>query len=218
MHDPQQEFTPPRRSRATLSLVVIVCTCALLTILFLVWNLPPRLRSQQVVSQPGTYRFPTGNNSIQVAKDQSGNLTITVHRQGMRFYFFPFTYSEPPITFESEREWFLTVDRYQRLWVYHGHWDRIWGELRQMPSGGTIPYAPAVLLHGSFCLKNGALVSGSSVVTETGDWAGVPAEFLARIRKSGNVKWGKVPAIPDSPPPLTRLQESQLSSRPRRAS
>ena len=177
MHDRQQEFTPPKRLRATLSLVVIVGAFALLTILFLVWNLPPRLNWQQVVSLPGTYRFPTGNNSIQVAKDQSGNLTITVHRQGTRFYFFPYTYSEQPITFESEREWFLSVDRYQRLWVYHGHWDRTWGKLRQMPSGGTIPYAPAVLLHGSFFLKNGVLVSGSSVVTETGDWVGVPAEF-----------------------------------------
>ena len=219
MHDPQQEFTPPKRLRATLSLVAIVGTFALLTIfLFLVWNLPPRLNSQQVVSQLGTYRFPTGNNSIQVAKDQSGNLTITVHRQGTRFYFFPFTYSERPITFESEREWFISVDRHQRLWVFHGHWDRKWGESRRMPSGGTIPNGPAVLQHGSFFLKNGALVNGSSVVTETGDWAGVPAEFLARIRNSNNVKWGKAPAIPDSPPPLTRRQETQLSGGLRRAS
>lgn len=218
MHDQRKEFARPKRSHGTVSLVFMVGALGLFAILFFVRNLPPRLNSQQVVSTPGTYRFPTGHQAIQVAKDHLGNITITVHRQGTRLFFLPFTYTEPPITFESEREWFLSVDRYQRLWVFHGHWDREWGESRQMPSGGTIPYGPAVLLHGPFFQKDGALVSGSCVVTETGDWAGVPAEFLARIRNSGNVKWGKATAIPDSPPPLTRVQESRLSSGPQRAS
>lgn len=213
MHDPQQQSKTPKRSHAIRALVAVVGVVALLTVLVLVWNLPPRLNSQQVVNQLGTYRFPTGNSTLQIAKDQSGNLTITVHRQTTRFYFIPYTYTDPPITFEAEREWFVSVDKYQRLWVFHGHWDQTWGELRQMPSGGTIPYDPAVSVHGWQFTPNGLLASGFNLVSETGDWAGVPAEFFARIRDSGNATWGNAPAIPDSAPPLTKQQESQLASR-----
>ncbi len=218
MHDPQQQSKPPKRSDAIRSLVAVVGVVALLTILALVWNLPPRLNSQQVVNQLGTYRFPTGNSTLQIAKDESGNLAITVHHQTTRFYFIPYTYTAPPIIFESEREWFVSVDKYQRLWVYHGHWDQTWGELRQMPSGGTIPCDPTVSLHGSYFTRNGVLVSGYNLVTETGDWAGVPAEFFTRIRDNGNAKWRNAPAIPDSAPPLTKQQESQLAIRFRQAS
>ena len=217
MHDQPLESNLPKRSQAVRSVVFIIAAAALLTVCFFVGKLPPRLNPEQVVSQLGTYRFPTGNNSLQIAKDQSGNVSITVHRQATRLYFIPYTYSDRPFTFESERDWFVSVDKYQRLWVYRGHWGKSWGKLRQMPSGGTIPYAPAVLLDGSFFLENGKLVSGSCVVSETRYWAGVPGEFLARIHKSGTEKWRTACAIPDLPPPLTQVQEFQLAGRVKRA-
>lgn len=218
MPDPQQQTKRPKRTDAVRFLIVVLGVVVLLTVSAVMWHLPPRLSPEQVINQLGTYRFPTGNSTLQIAKDESGNVSVTVHNQTTRFYFIPHTYADPPTTFESEREWFVSVDKYQRLWVFHGHRDRSWGKLRAMPSGGTIPHAPAVLLIGEYFTPNGRLVSGYNLVSRTGDWAGVPAEFFARIPDRDSVKMGNAAAIPDSAPPLTKQQESQLTSRIRQAS
>ena len=157
MQDPQQQTKRPKRKDAIRFLVAVLGVVALLIVAAVMSHLPPRLSPEQVVNQLGTYRFPTGNSKLHITKDESGNVKITVRHHTTRFYFIPHSYADPISTFESEREWFVSVDKYQRLWVFHGHWDRSWGELRQMPSGGTIPYAPAVHLSGLLFTPDGFL-------------------------------------------------------------
>jgi ribonuclease HII len=138
---------------------------------------------------------------------------VTVRHQATRFYFIPYSYSYSgrPTIFESERDWFVSVDQYDRLWIYHGHWDRAWGELRQMPSGGIIPFSPSVLLHGMSFTDAGHLADGSNVVTATGHWAGVPQQFLNRIPDRESAQWGNVPPVPESAPQFTKPQQAPES-------
>jgi len=204
MQDPQQQTKQPQRKDAIRFLIGVLGGVALLAVAAMMWHLPPRLSPDVVVNQLGTYRFPTGNSKLHITKDESGNVNVTVHHHRTRFYFIPQTYAVQRITFESEREWFVSVDNYQRLWVFRGQWDRSWGELRQMPSGGTIPYDPAVYLYGSLFTPDGFRPSCVQVVAETGDWAGVPADFFARIPDRGIAKLDNTPAIPDLAPPLTK--------------
>ena len=213
MQDPQQQSTRPKRKVAIGFIVAVLGVVALLVIIAVIRSLPPRLSPEQLVNQFGTYRFPTGNSTLQIAKDGSGKINVTVHQQTNLFYFIPHTSTDLPHSFESDREWFVSVDEYQRLWVFHGHRQRSWGNLHAMPSGGAIPHEPAVIRIGEYITPNGQMVSGYNLVSRTGDWAGVPREFFARIPDRGNA-----PAIPDTAPPLTKQQQSQLASRLRQAS
>lgn len=174
---------------------------------------PQRLQPGEVIDELGEYRFPSGNRKLSITKDESGNVRVAVHRQKFPYYCGPYGYSPTgrPRLFESERDWFLSVDKYNRLWGYLGHWDPAWGTLRQMPSGGTIPYAPAVFLDGMFFTSSGDLVSGLSVVTSTGTWAGVPEQFFNRIPDRESAQWGTVPPIPTERPQLSRQEKERLT-------
>jgi hypothetical protein len=217
MNDVQQRTVVVNPRRAWRFLFAIIGGVVLFTVVAFIWQLPQRLSAGQVVDQFGTYRFPTGRRTLQIAKDDFGNVTVSVSRQMRRFYVIPYTVTAPQSTFESERDWFVCVDKYQRLWVYHGHWDRAWGKLRQMPSGGTIPYAPAVIMHGSWFGGPGRLFDGGNVVTESGDWAGVPQQFFDRIPSRDGAQWGNVPPVPTSAIQFDAQQEIQIENHLRRA-
>ncbi|HIF01352.1 MAG TPA: hypothetical protein EYQ63_31220 [Fuerstia sp.] len=205
----------PKRIR---TLPYFVCAIAAGLALLAFVSAPHRLRPGQVIDEVGDYRFPTGKRTLSIAEDDFGNIHVTVQHKATRLYFIPYSYSDRPTLFESERDWFVSVDQYDRLWIYHGHWDRAWGELRQMPSGGTIPYAPAVLMHGLSFTASGHLVSGSNVVTATGKWAGVPQPFFDRIPDRESAQWGNVPVLPRTALQFTTEQQAEVSSRIRQAS
>lgn len=190
--------------------------CAIVAVLVLavVVSGPQRLQPGEVIDEFGEYRFPSGNRKLSITKDESGNVRVAIHRQKFPFYCGPYGYfpADMPEFFESERNWFVSVDQYNRLWEYRGHWDREWGALRQMPSGGTIPYAPAVFLNGMFFTSSGFLVRGESVVTATGHWAGVPEQFFNRIPDRESAQWGTVPPIPTERPQFSGQEKERLTN------
>lgn len=180
---------------------------------------PRRLVPGEVIDRLGVFRFPTGNRTLSITRDDFGNIHVTVHYQTTRFYLIPHSYADSLIVFESERDWFLSVDQYERLWLYRGHWDREWGKLRRMPSGGTISYAPAVIMEGAVVTTSGQLFSGNrNVVTETGYWAGVPQDFFDRIPGRNGAQWGNVKPLPKTAPQFTKQQQQQIEARLRESS
>lgn len=212
---PQQ----PRFSvRVRLLLGIVFLLLAIVVVVIL--RLPPKLEAGQVIDQFGVYRFPAGGHQFEIKKTADNNVQIILHRRitEVKLFSIP-VYSrlaaDRPISFEAERGWFVSVDRYQRLWIFHGLWDKEWGAPRPMPSGGTVPYAPAVLMQGSWFLPSGKLVLGGNVVSETGEWAGVPSAFFDRLPDKNQELsiWGNIPPIPQSPPPFTKQQQMMLEQK-----
>lgn len=121
--------------------LIIILLLFLIPLFFLVPE-PSRLQAGEVIDKLGDYQFPTGRQRLTITKDSSGNIHVTVQHRTTRFFIFPHSYSDTVATFESERDWFVSIDQYNRLWMYYGHWDRGLGKLRKMPSGGTKRYAP----------------------------------------------------------------------------
>ena len=188
----------------------------------------PQLVAGQIVEATGKTRLPSGKRWMEVSEDDSGNLHIEVYRESTAVRCIPFTgipyrtsawaYVEHSIVVESERDWFVSADQYDRIWVYYGRWAKEWGALRKMPGGGTHPYAPAVIMHGLSFLDSGGLSGGVQSVGDTGDWGGVPATFLNRVRavtESGDVN--KM-AIPAKAPTFTTKQAYDLNQLLKQAS
>ncbi|WP_298862307.1 hypothetical protein [uncultured Gimesia sp.] len=173
----------------------------------------PRLKAGQVIDQFGTYRFPSGGHKLEINKTESGNVEVTVHWRTTRFYVIPLMVKDKFHTFESERDWFVSIDRYQRIWLFMGEWNKQWGKLRKMPSGGTVPYAQAVLMKGLMFTGSKQFGFGVQNVSETGDWAGVPQPFFNRIpdKEEASV-WGGISSIPGSPPPFTKQQQKTITN------
>ena len=190
----------------------------LLTLFVLIWyRLPPQLEAGQVIDECGLYQFPSGGHQLEIRKTAENNLQITIHRRVVEFSLFSIpVYSrlapDRPSHFEAERDWFVAVDRYQRLWVYYGRWDREWGKLRKMPSGGTVPYASSVSMEGCWFLPSGELATGYNSARMTGFWQGVPSAFLERIPKEfyDPQKWPDMPPVPESASAYTQQQETML--------
>lgn len=118
-----------------------------------------------------------------------------------------------PLSFEAEREWFVCVDRVQRLWVFRGRWKKEWGDKRKLPLGDFVPTPHAVLLFGMNSLRNGGIEIAVYGISSMGHWSGVPPDFFDRIpdKDQGTSVWGDIPKIPDSPPPLTKQQIKEIT-------
>ncbi|WP_459554517.1 hypothetical protein [Lacunimicrobium album] len=172
---------------------VVVAVC------LAVWDPRPRLKVGQVVDRVGEYRYPSGDRRLKIIEDADGNIAISTQYRVMRYYLFPVWFENNNTLFESERDWFATVDQYERLWVYHGPWDKAWGPKRKMPSGGTVPYPPAVIVDGVIPFGRRGFRRGSMVVSSIGDWRGVPWEFFHRIPDKNDGTWGHGQTIPATP-------------------
>lgn len=201
MNDAEREAATANRKFYRRICIVVI---GLVSLLLVYWISFPRLQPDEIVDQFGIYRLPRDGRMLKITQDDDGNVVVSV--------FGGFS-SKVLTTFESERGWFLCVDRFQRLWIYHGHWDRDWGALRKMPSGGTVPYAPAVYLEGLTFFRPGRLAGGSQVVTHTGNWEGVPQSFLDRIPDRESAQWGNTPPVPTKSPHFTRSQELEIGKR-----
>lgn len=174
-----------------------------------------QIQPGQVVDKLGEYRFPGDSRQLKITKDDSGWIRVAVRHQTTRFFCIPWSYWEVRGSFESERDWFVSVDQYDRLWIYHGHWNRAWGKkLRQTRSGGTIPYSADVFLHGFFFHgRKQTLGYGSAAVTSVSrlGWTGVPQQFFDRLPDRGSAQWGNGPAIPQEAPQFTHQQHMQVT-------
>ena len=205
-----QVSTTKLKSRPLRRTAIVGIIAAVLVVSSLAWLAPRRLTPGQVVDQVGTYRFPAGDRALTVARDASGNIIVSIQRQNSWFQAVRDTRRKREFEFEGEREWFLAVDEFQRLWVFRGKWDPAWGQKRRMSSGGTVPKAPAVLMQGSCFLPAGLLVRGFTAVSETGHWTGVPQSFFDRIPDKNGPDWSMFPPIPATPPQFTKLQQARL--------
>jgi len=185
-------------------------------------DLLPELRAGQIVENIGEFRFPRGKRTLQLSEDDNGNVHIAVYVQSSAVWCIPFTkipyrtrllnHIEHRVIFESERHWFATVDQYDRLWIYYGCWDKQWGKLRQLPSGGTRPYSPAVIRHGLSLLPNGSITPlDGRIIDDTGDWVGVPKKFLHHVQKAMESETDYQPVIPAKAPAFTPEQHNQLT-------
>lgn len=187
----------------------------------------PQLTAGQIVQATGKLRLPSGKRWLEVAEDDTGNVHIEVHRDSTVVRCIPFTripyhtspwaYVETSVVIESERDWFVCVDQYDRLWVYYGRWDKQWGKLRELSCGSTRSYPPDVLRLGMSFLPSGDITPLSrEVVTATGDWVGVPAEFLRRVQRATKSE----PAFPapSQSPKFTPEQQQKISRWFKRAS
>jgi hypothetical protein len=182
----------------------------------------PQLAAGQIVDKCGKFRFPDGNRILQIWQDDVGNTRIVVHAKSSVASHIPFTqvpyktvsrdYIPFRYVFESERGWFASVDQYDRLWVYYGGWDKQWGQLRKLPSGWTRPYPPAVTRHGvSFLPTISVPILNDQIVSETGDWAGVPAQFFHRVRNASEVKNDILTSLPADAPTFSPVQHKQIT-------
>ena len=166
-----------------------------------------------MIDQFGTFRFPSGSNRLEIEKTASGNVEVTIHRRRGGFHFFPSIHKHGPLSFEAERDWFVCVDRYQRVWVFRGRWKKEWGNIRKMPSGDVVPSPQSVLMFGMYSSNDGGIVFSFFINSLMGDWSGVPPAFFDRIpdKDQGTSAWGKIPKIPNSPPPLTKQQKKMIN-------
>jgi hypothetical protein len=208
---------PDRWRKRRLALCLASPIIAILaTIAAIVWFIPSRLDSGQIVDESGVYRSPQGHYRLTVSETPDHNVSLVLSRRASRFLLLSSFTDDRPIEFEAEREWFACFDEYERLWLFVGKWDSNWGESRKLPSGGYQPHVQSVLLEGFWFGRRG-LLHGGNVVSSTGDWAGVPQEFFERIPAKHQAVWGENSKIPDTPPPLTESQrqaaESSLAER-----
>ncbi|MBL8820405.1 MAG: hypothetical protein JNL58_30555 [Planctomyces sp.] len=203
-------------------------------VLLIAWAIVSRTRQHQTASLPqvgpdqmvqtvGIYKFPNGTRTLEVTEDNNGNVCITVRIQASTSLLIPLTkltfrtgsadFIEHQIVFESERDWFAAVDSFDRLWIYYGRWNKQWGDLRKLPGGGTRPYQAAVIMHGLSFLDSQSVVQGSQVVTDTGHWDGVPAQFLEQVRSAMLSETNSDLQIPSHPPAFTSEQQALLLRR-----
>ncbi len=175
----------------------------------------PRLAVGQIVDQQGVYRFPCGARKVKVSKDADNNLSIrTFQRSWRQYVVFPVWVEIDHVIFESEREWFLAVDEYERAWIYRGGWEDSWGASRRMPRGGTVPRTPDVIAFGAFSISSCESGGCGVVVSATGYWAGVPNEFLERISEQSRNIWAGIshyPTVPVAPPSLSASDQVILA-------
>ena len=170
-----------------------------------------RLQPGQIVEEFGTFRSPRGHFGVKISETTPGIISVTRLRAKPWLYFFTTYEQERPHDFDAERDWFVSFDNYDRLWTFRGKWDVSRGRPRRLPSGGSVPYYQAVSMTG-FWFTPSRLVRGSNVVSHTGQWTGVPAEFLERIPGKGDEVWGGsgIRPIPIDSPPFTRSQQREI--------
>ena len=180
-----------------------------------VWSLPRTLTAGEVIDESGVYCYPGGKKLVEITRTHAGNIEITTSRLSYLYYIIPRRTVDQFHTFEAEREWFVSVDQYQRLWLFVGRWHKEWGPNRKMPSGGTVPWVQSVLMQGLMLLESGDVAMGVNVPSLTGDWEGVPQAFFDLIPgKDKKVPvWGEVEPIPESPPKFTKKQEKKLTQK-----
>ncbi len=157
----------------------------------------PSLLAGQPVNAIGTYRLQNGDRTLEIEKDETGEMNAAIRSPATR-PLFPFTKiaflnvqyrrNESQVGFDGRCEWVVSVDEYNRLWVC---------------VSSRTSRVPIVSVHGLLPQQSGTLVKGFEVVTSTGNWTGIPEQFLKRIRDTYNAEDGM---FPEKPPEFTAEQ------------
>jgi len=171
------------RHSATLFLL---CTAVLSTHWFYPSQktLETRMPTDVVLKDFGRFVCSDSNYSLEIVPEPSGSTSINVLRNGQRGVFA----TEPYPVFETgarmNEDWFLAMDQYKRIWIYVG--------ASSDDNGRPIP---SVFMHGATFDESGNIKTATSEVSRTGDWTGVPQEFLTQVRASASQLIEQVPAI-----------------------
>lgn len=197
---------PRRRRRFIIASVCVAATMPLLLALIVLTG-AERLAPDDVARSCGTYLSPRGkllvvkdadNGMIQIQFESRRWWQRVLNRVNQRVR------PQPDWEFERERDWFFCFDKYDRLWVFIGRRDPAIAH-RQTSSGGFVPRIQSVLMSG-FWFVGSRPIGGACVVTDTGDWQGVPPRFFEQIPCKADPSvdvWGEIPPIPATPPEFT---------------
>lgn len=211
---------PGRRRPVFIAGVGVAGIVSALTLLIVLTG-AERLEPDEIVRDYGTYVSP--GRRFQLVVRETANRTICVELESPVWWqrivarFLDRSGRSrrlPDLEFEVERDWFLCFDDYDRIWIFVGQWDRGWGPLRRLPSGGTRPYTQTVTMSG-FYFRWGRPVAAKRVVSSTGDWRGVPPRFFEQIpgRENSSIAvWGMNPPIPAVPPKLTPAERAAAAA------
>lgn len=197
---------PRRRKRWLVAGTAAIAIAAALVLV----TRPRQLEPGECVSEPGVYRSPGGGYRITIFEPSDGFKSIALTRRRRRFWIWYEYVAGRPTLVDQERDWFHCFDQYDRLWNYHGRWNKAWGATRQHPGGGYSPHTPAVILEGAMYSDGRGPMMGSSVVSEVGNWEGIPGPFFDRIPDKDKPIWGDIPPIPSAPPEFTPAQEMAI--------
>lgn len=123
--------------------------------------------------------MPSGSTTIKVVVDR-GSSKQSVFVTGAR----------------RNEEWFVATDQYERMWIFVG-----------VSSDDRGRQTPSVYMYGLAFDDDGRIGTMCSEVSRTGDWGGVPEEFLLRVRHATRQL---IPKVPSVAPVLTSDRESRL--------
>lgn len=201
---------PPRR-RAVLGMGFIAVAC--LALINISNRRPPEdalplLPVGKTTSSVGVYRLFGSELTLQIHRDQNGEIHADIRSPRMTTQFVPFTPIPLRILHDTQREcggvissgvnWFVSVDECKNLWVCCGR-----------PGSSR----PNVTVYGlRFFPPNNRLVRGFEGVLETGNWTGVPPQFLERIHAEYDTDL--VPTEPRGYTEDQALQIARLQKRP----
>ena len=171
-------------SRRTKFLLSIVGCLALAIALSLALRTPRRAQPRMQVVEGrvfdglGTFACGDGRYALDIVSMPSGATSISVVVDDES--------SAYPV-FETEaknEEWFVAMDQYERIWIFVG---------ASSDTGGR--QEPAVFMHGLAFDNDGQTRTVCSQVSRTGNWSGVPEEFLLRVRKASPRLVSPIPSI-----------------------
>jgi len=191
----------PTRVFITISTLLIA-----VTLFFLIINSSNTTAPGEIIENVGSYRSPSGKYRIEIRKTDAETIEISKLTTSWRYHVVPVRSRSNVATFSPKRDWFLCFDQYDRLWFYHGIWDRSWG----MPADSR-SYGAAVHLEGFRSLQNNSFIGGAFVVSEIGGWEGVPEAFFDRLPANGDAAWGKQSPLPEAPPEYTSKQLKEIA-------
>lgn len=148
-------------------------------------NAQPRMQVEEgrVFDDLGTFACGDGRFALNIASMPSGATSISVVvDDGSSTY---------PVfeTGAKNEEWFVSMDQYQRIWMFIG---------ASSDKGGR--QEPVVFMHG-LEFRDGEIKTVISEVTRSGDWSGVPEEFLLRVRKASPQFMSQIPSVASTFPP-----------------
>ncbi len=175
-------------SRTKFLLSIVGCLALAIALSFALrvpQHVQPRMQlvEGRVFDDLGTFACGDGRYAMKIASTPSGAIIINVVADD--------GYSTYPVfsTGAKNEEWFVSMDQYQRIWIFIG-----------ASSDKSGRQDPVVFMHG-LELRDRQIKTVTSEVTKSGDWNGVPEEFLLRVRKASPQLMAQIPSVPSTFPP-----------------
>lgn len=162
----------------------------------------PRMQvvAGRVLDDLGIYACGDGKYSLEIASTPFKATSINVVADD--------GYSTYPVfsTGAMSEEWFASMDQYQRIWIFIG---------ASSDKGGR--QDAVVFMHG-LEFRDGQIKAVCAEVTKTGNWTGVPEEFLLRVRKASPQLISQIPSAAStfSPEQHSRLLAQLETQRTKR--